>query len=235
MTIASMWAVAACAAAPLLVSSSGAAQQDPAAVLDRAVATYANVTTAQGTFEQSITNPLTGTANAARGDFVQQRPSRLSVRFTEPAGDRIVADGKWVWVYVPSSAPGQVIRMPVSDGRTSPAAGTVSIDFITQFLSGPTNRYVVTGAGPDTVAGRNTHVIVLVPRHAEQIVKAKLWVDDTDGVVRQFEVTDQSGTLRHVRMVKETFNGPVDHAAFSFTPPPGVKVVNQTGNVSASD
>ncbi len=221
--------------APLLAARSGAAQQNPAAVFDRAVAAYAHVTTAQGSFEQSVTNPLTGTANLAKGDFVQQRPSRLSVRFTEPAGDRIVADGKWVWVYVPSSAPGQVIRMPVSDGRNSPAVGAVSIDFITQFLSGPTTRYVVTGAGPDTVGGRGTYIIVLVPRQTEQIAKAKLWVDDADGAVRQFEVTDQSGTVRHVRVIKESFNGAVNSSSFVFTPPPGVKVVNQMGDVSRAN
>lgn len=219
----------------MLAAHSGVAQQDPASVFDRAVAAYAHVTTAQGTFEQSVTNPLTGTANLAKGDFVQQRPSRLSVRFTEPAGDRIVADGKWVWVYVPSSAPGQVIRMPVTDGQSSPAAGAVSIDFISQFLSGPTTRYVVTGAGPDTVAGRKTYAIVLVPRQREQIARAKLWVDDADGAVRQFEVTDQSGTVRHVRVISESFNGPVNRSSFVFTPPPGVKVVNQMGDVSRAD
>jgi outer membrane lipoprotein carrier protein len=236
MTYASvLTALASMGALLLPVRSAGAQQQNPAAVFDRAVAAYSHVTTAQGTFEQSITNPLTGTASIARGDFVQQRPSRLAVRFTEPAGDRIVADGKWVWIYTPSSAPGQVMRMPVNDGRTAPVAGGVSIDFITQLLSGPTTRYVVTGAGPDTVAGRSTYIIVLVPRQTEQIVKARLWVDDADGAVRQFEVTDQSGTLRHVRVIKETFNAPVDRSSFAFTPPAGVKVVNQAGEISRAD
>jgi outer membrane lipoprotein carrier protein len=209
--------------------SSTSAQQDPNAVLDRAVAAYAHVTTAQGTFEQSLSNPLTGTSEKARGDFVELRPSHLSVHFSEPAGDMIVADGKWLWVYVPSSTPGQVIRMPVDNGRnTSLSAGTVSVDYIAQFLTGPTTRYVVSGAGPDTVAGRATYAVVLVPRQSGQITKAKLWVDDADGAVRQFEITDAAGTVRHVRILKETFNAPVDRTLFAFTPPHGVKVVNQT-------
>ena len=54
-----------------------------------------------------------------------------------PAGDRIVADGKWVWVYLPSATPDQVIRMPVGDGHSTPAGGAVSLDFISQFLTDP--------------------------------------------------------------------------------------------------
>src|ERR1700726_2844442 len=75
------------------------AQQEANAILSHAVSAYSRVTTARGTFEQTLTNPLTGTTAAARGEFVQERPSHLAVRFTDPSGDRIVADGKWVWVY----------------------------------------------------------------------------------------------------------------------------------------
>jgi outer membrane lipoprotein carrier protein len=200
------------------------AQQDANAILSHAVSAYSRVTTARGTFEQTLTNPLTGTTAAARGEFVQERPSHLAVRFTDPSGDRIVADGKWVWVYAPSATPGQVVRMPVADQATG---GASSVDFIAEFLTGPAGRFDVSAAVADTVAGRQTHAIVLVPREAEQFTRAKLWVDDADGVVRQFEVTDASGTLRHVRLTKVAFNVPVDRSAFAFTPPPGVKVVDQ--------
>jgi outer membrane lipoprotein carrier protein len=204
------------------------AQHDATATLTHAVDAYAKVTTARGSFEQSLTNPLTGTTAVARGDFIQQRPSHLAVHFTAPsADDRIVADGKWVWVYVPSATPGQVMRMPVSDEAAG--NGPVGVDFLTQFLAKPMmDRYAVSDAGADTVAGARTHAIVLIPRGAAQFTRAKLWVDDTDGVVRQFEVADASGTIRRVRVLKVTFNVPVDRAAFTFTPPAGVKVVDQS-------
>lgn len=203
------------------------AQLSPQAVLDHATAAYAHVTTAQGTFEQTVTNPLTGTMATARGEFVQERPSRLAVRFTDPSGDRIVADGKWVWVYVPSATPGQVVRMPVAEGSSATPAGAASVDYISQFLTNPAGRFDVAGAGSDTVESHRTHVIVLTPRDSAQFTRAKLWVDDGDGVVRQFDVTDASGTVRHVRLTKVVFNQPVDRSAFAFTPPRGVKVVDQ--------
>ena len=202
------------------------AQHQGNATLNRAVDVYSRVSTARGTFEQSLTNPLTGTTVTARGEFLQQRPSHLAIRFTDPDGDRIVADGKWIWVYVPSATPGQVMRMPV--GAESSGGGPVGVDFIAQFLTRPMlDRYDVTDAGTDTVAGARTHEVILMPRGTAQFSKAELWVDDADGVVRQFEVTDAGGTVRRVRLIKVTFNVPVDRTAFIFTPPAGVKVVDQ--------
>ena len=63
-------------------------------LLDRAVAAWAKVKTARATFEQTITNSLTGATLTASGEYQQQRPGKLSVRFDDPANDRIVADGK---------------------------------------------------------------------------------------------------------------------------------------------
>ena len=62
-------------------------------LLDRAVAAWSKVKTARATFEQTITNSLTGRTLTASGEYQQQRPGKISVRFGEPANDRIVADG----------------------------------------------------------------------------------------------------------------------------------------------
>ena len=90
--------------------------QTPEATIDRAVKAYSKVKTARASFEQTLTNPLTGNTQVARGELQQRTPGRLAITFTDPKGDRIVNDGRAVWVYTPSSAPGQVIKL-------SPAAG----------------------------------------------------------------------------------------------------------------
>jgi outer membrane lipoprotein carrier protein len=208
-------AIAAAAALPL------SAQDVTGATIDRAVAAYAKVRTARATFEQTITNPLTGSTNVSRGEFQQERPGRLSVHFTDPKGDRIVADGKAVWLYLPSSAPGQVIKMPAT------AAGTGTVDLTAQFLDQPKTRYTITDAGAATVGGRPTRALLLVPRSAQPFAKATVWVDDADGAVRQFEVTDGGGVTRRVRLTSLRLNAPVDRKAFRFSPPKGVKVYEQ--------
>ena len=95
----------------------GAQATDP---IDRAVAAWAKVKTVKGTFEQTVTNSITGTSATSRGEYVQERPNRLAIRFTQPDGGAIVADGKVLWVYLPSSSPGQVVKRPATDRRAVP-------------------------------------------------------------------------------------------------------------------
>jgi outer membrane lipoprotein carrier protein len=203
------------------VASSAAGRQ--ADLLDRAVARWAKVKTARATFEQTIVNSLTGNTLTATGEYQQQRPGKLSVRFDNPATDRIVADGKQVWLYLPSSAPGQVIRSPLGAG------GTGTVDLSAQFLTAPRSRYTVTSAGTATVSGRPTHAYTLVPKvgSGAPFTTATVYIDDADATVRQFEVTEQSGLQRKVRLTSFRTNVPVDAAAFTFTPPAGVRIVDR--------
>lgn len=212
------------AAAIAAATLSPAAAQSPDATLDRAVGAYAKVKTVRATFAQTLTNPLTGSTVNSRGEMLQRRPNQLAVTFTEPAGDRIVADGTWLWLYLPSSTPGQVIRTRIGQG------GAGVPDLTAQFLDSPRSRYSIADAGRATVAGRAAHALALTARDASvPFAKATIWVDDADGLVRQFEVTDANGVVRRVTTTKLAINAPVDRAAFRFAPPKGVRVVEQPG------
>jgi len=191
--------------------------------LDHAVAVWSKVKTARATFDQTVTNSLTGSSATAHGEFQEQRPNRVSIRFTDPAGDRIVADGESVWVYLPSSAPGQVIKHAASDQSAIPLGITG------EFLTDPRRRYDVTAAGTATVADHPAHALTLVPKPSTQrsFDKATIWVDDDDGLIRQFEVVEPSGVTRRVRITSLDINIPVDRSTFSFKPPAGVRVIDR--------
>jgi outer membrane lipoprotein carrier protein len=192
-------------------------------LLDRAVAAWSGVKTVRATFDQTIVNSLTGNTLTSKGEYQQQRPGRLSVRFSDPSTDRIVADGKYVWLYLPSTTPGQVIRSRLGEG------GTGTVDLTAQFLSTPRSRYDVTSLGAKTVAGRATHAYRLVPRpgYDSQFKSAVVYVDDDDASVRKFEVTEPSGLQRTVTLTSFRTNVPVDAKAFTFTPPSGTRIVDR--------
>lgn len=202
-------------------SSSGTKPQGD--LLDRAVAVWSKVKTVRGTFEQTIANSLTGRTMTTTGEYQQQRPGKLSVVFAAPANDRIVADGRYVWLFLPSSAPDQVIKTPLG------ADGTGTMDITAQFLSSPRTKYVISQTGTLTVSGRPTHAYALVPKTAQgqPFKTATVWIDDTDAVIRQFEVTENTGVQRRIRLTSFKTNVPVDASAFVFTPPAGVKVVSR--------
>ena len=207
----------------LVLAAPGAAAQSTDQVLDRAVAAWGKVKTARATFEQTITNSLTGSTGSARGEFQEQRPKKLAIRFTEPAGDRIVSDGASVWVYLPSSAPGQVLKRSATD------ASAVPLDITGEFLTDPRSRYAVAGAGSGTVGGHAAHALSLTPKPETQapFTKATIWVDDDDGLIRQFETVEQSGVTRRVRITSLELNVPVERSTFTFTPPAGVRIVER--------
>jgi outer membrane lipoprotein carrier protein len=87
--------------------------QSPAdRAIESAVSAYAHIRTAKATFEQTITNPLLGSTFRSKGEFEQSRPNKVAFRFTDPKGDMIVCDGRFVWVYLPASTPGRVNKAP---------------------------------------------------------------------------------------------------------------------------
>lgn len=207
----------------LFLASSTAAAQPAARAVDRAVAAYEQLNTLRAEFTQTITNPLTDTRLTARGEFVRRAPNLLSITFSDPAGDRIVADGEAVWVYLPSSAPGQVMKF---SGSNMTAA---RMDPASQFLTEPRTRFTISDAGIASVRGRTTRQVVLVPRQSNgAFTRARVWIDEQDSMIRQFEITEPSGLVRHVVITRLQPNIAVRPSVFEFTPPQGSRVIDQS-------
>jgi outer membrane lipoprotein carrier protein len=201
--------------------------QTAESVIDKAVTAYKDIRTMRGSFEQTIRNPLTGTSMTARGDFQQRLPDRIAVLFTDPKGDRIIVNGAVAWLYLPSTNPGQALKVPSG-------AGGGSLNLTEQFLTSPATRFTLTSVGTALVGDRQTHAVQLVPKTPiPEFTTAVVWVDDANGLIRQFEITEPSGLVRRIRMVDARVNAAVDSSAFSFTPPKGVKVIDQTGRSGA--
>ena len=192
------------------------------ATISRAVDAWSKVRTLRASFEQVVTNPITGSSLTSRGELQQRKPDRLAITFLDPAGDRIVADGKFVWVYLQSATPGQVIKM------TNAQAGASNTDLIGQFLTTPRKKYDASDAAVERIDGRATRALLLVAKPGETLpfVRAKVWVDAEDSLIRQFESTDPNGVTRRVKMLSMTPNADVKPAAFAFKVPKGVRVVS---------
>ena len=107
------------------------------------------------------------------------------------------------------------------------ANGTGTVDISAQFLTAPRSRYTVNAVGTLVVSGRPTHGYNLIPKAdgGAPFTAASVWIDDVDATIRQFEVTEQGGVQRRIRLTSFKTNVPVDASAFVFTPPVGVRVV----------
>lgn len=209
------------------VLAPAASAQDAEAMLDRASAAHAALKTLKVSFEQVIQNPLTGSAVTARGEMLQKGPRLIAIRFQQPKGDQIIADGQNLWVYLPSSTPGQVFR--VTMGANTPMAG--SVDVLSQFFNEPRKRFDVKDAGTAPIDGKDARAMILTPKKGVEapFAKAVVWVDAKSAYVRQFETTDASGLVRTVKVTRFGANANVKDTEFRFVVPAGVRVIEQPG------
>jgi outer membrane lipoprotein carrier protein len=198
------------------------ALQSPAdRAIDAAVKAYANIKTAKATFEQTITNPLLGKTLRSKGEFEQSRPNRFAFRFTDPKGDVIICDGRYVWAYLPTSAPGRVNRAACGGD------GAGSLDLIGEFFTNPTQRYTIGDGGAATVGERKAQIVLLTPKSKDAaFTRAKVWIEPTTGSLLQFEAVEPNGLTRVVRITTFNANAVVKESAFKFTVPKGVQVVD---------
>lgn len=199
--------------------------QSADAIIDRAAAAYARLNSMRAEFRQTLTNPLTGNTQTTSGVILRRKPNLLSINFE--SGDRVAADGTTLWFYLPSSTPGQVIRLPYSGDNAN------TVDPANQFLDSPRTRFTVSSAGSADLGGRATHAITLVPKRPNSaFTSAKVWIDDNDSSIRQFDLETANGLRRHVVITSFTPNPALSRASFQFSVPKGVKVVDQASGIT---
>jgi outer membrane lipoprotein carrier protein len=198
--------------------------QSADSVLARAQRAYDSMTTLRAAFTQTLINPMLGGPESSRGVLLLAPPGRFAMRFTDPAGDRVVADGRWLWIYTPSSVPDQVIRQPI------PKAGANTPNLFAQFVDHPLERYRATYLGADTVGGEPVDVVRLVPRRPDlPFTRADLAIAQSDGWPRRLSLVEQSGQRRVLVFAPPTVNQGVPPAEVRFTVPKGTKVVTGPG------
>lgn len=195
-------------------------REDAAAILRRAEVAYDALRSLEADFTQDLSVPLLGSSQRSRGKLYVRRPDRFLMRFTDPAGDVVVADGRYLWLYYPSSDPKQVIR-------TSVGAGGQQIDFQKEFLSNPLARFHAVLGGIESAAGRPAQLLTLTPRAASPYRQVRIWVDRQDALVRRFEITEANESVRRIELGALRPNPTLADQVFNFTPPTGTQVFSQ--------
>jgi outer membrane lipoprotein carrier protein len=191
--------------------------QTPAETLDRAARTYQALTSFSADFWQVIDDPMMGNYRS-RGRLVQAGDGRLSLRFTEPSGELIVLDGRHVWMYLPSTEPGQVRKIPMSSlpDYFNPRS----------LLDQPGRRFEAKSVRRDQLNGRAADVVLLAPRDPNlPFSEVVLWVDREDGLPRRLQFKERSGATRTFTFADVRTNQPIPDRTFTFELPSGVRVV----------
>ena len=203
--------------APGLAPDAGAAQE-AMAVLEHAAEAYEAVNTVCAEFVQVLEVPLLSQENRGDGALCQRRPNLFSMRFSDPDGDAVVADGEFFWIYYRSINPEQVLRLPLDPTRGG-------MDFYREFLDRPREKYDATIEGREEVTGRETVRIALVPRMERGYRQARVWIDPQAGTIRRVEISEENGNVRTVTLDRIRTDPGVGAEVFQFDVPPGVTVI----------
>jgi outer membrane lipoprotein carrier protein len=196
--------------------------QDAQAIIGRSARVYRSLASLRADFVQLIDNPMIDSAES-KGTLAQAGPAKLAMRFTDPAGEAIVIDGQHVWVYTPSTVPGQVVRLSVPNG--GPVYG---YNLLAWFLDRPAERYQASYLRQERIDGRPTDVVQLIPAVPDlPFNKAVIWLDQASALPRRLEIHEESGATRTLSLQRVRVNEPLPERTFTFKVPKGVRVVDQ--------
>lgn len=194
--------------------------QDAASILERAAQRHHGLTTLEASFTQRIRNPILERDETSAGVFYFKSPLKYRIAFSAPPRDVVVSTGTDVWIYLPSSQPGQVIRSRVGQE----ARGLAPYQFIYDFKE----RYEAALVGEERVGGAPSYHLSLAPlSRAAEYARAELWIDKETALTRQIEVEEPNGVVRRFTLAGHRPNAALASSLFEFTPPRGAEVFDQ--------
>ena len=149
------------------------------------------------------------------GTLLLRKPGLMRWSYDTPAGKVFVLDGRFAWFYTPGDA--QISRAPARqlDDLRSPLrlllGHTQLAKELDQIATTPSGaNFIVTGV-PKEMAHR-VRLLTLTITPAGEILSMK--IEETDGATTEFAFTQIEEDL------------PITPAAFTFTPPPGLSIVD---------
>ncbi len=204
-----------CVAFPATATSA----QDPEAVAERADRALASLRTLEARFVQRVVNPVLEKTEIGHGTLYYRAPGRYRIEYTYPRGDVVVDDGTWVWIYVPSSQPDQVIRQP-ADG----SGGANPLTYLRDLRS----MYDVALAGGEVISGEASDGLTMVPRVADApFTHVDVWVGRQTGLLRRVRTVTPDGIEKSYTFTSLDPGAGIPDSRFRFSPPAGVEVYDQ--------
>jgi outer membrane lipoprotein carrier protein len=151
------------------------------------------------------------------GTLLLRKPGRMRWAYDQPAGKVFVLDGKFAWFYTPGDA--QATRIPAKemDDLRTPLRFLLGHTELKKELD---NISVTPNANGFRIAG--------IPKGMQNRVKELSLQVTTTGSITAMRLEELDGAVTEFTFTDNLENAPTNAADFTFTPPPGVTIINGT-------
>lgn len=200
-----------------------AAQADKGVgIVEAAAKKYEALSSFQAQFRQHWEDRIPIAGDDSRGTIYQEGKNHLAMRWSDPPNEAIILDGTWLWMYLPSTSPGEVKRFPQQNHPTygSNVVGT--------FLDNPVDRYRITYVKSERIDGHITDAVMMepLPNSGLQFRRATVWFDRDLGLPRRLEIEETRDHTRVLELSSFQQNRSIPPAIFTFDPK-GLRVITQ--------
>lgn len=174
---------------------------------------FTNVNNMQGSFIQQVYNKSGKVTDTAEGSMTLQRPGKFNWQYVKPDPQKIISDGKNIWLY--DKDLDQVMVKPLSEAVNNTPAAILMQKAI------PDTQFKVMEMDAKT---SGWDWFYLQPHRKSNDFKAIQLGMDKQGHLRQMVMYDQIGQKTVITFNAKT-NVNVAQNTFAFTPPAGVDVI----------
>ena len=171
-------------------------------------------TTFEALFTQEVVSEDGKVAPAATGKVQLSRPGRFNWEYEKPYPQKIIADGKNVWVYDQDLE--QVTVKPLDD-----ALGATPVALLTQKADLMKNFQVIEQDSRESLSW-----VELKPKQEDTDFQRILIGLDHEGI-KGMDLFDQFGQMTVIRFHQAVFNTKIPDSRFQFIPPDGVDIIGQ--------
>jgi outer membrane lipoprotein carrier protein len=199
----------------------GQAAQGPSAqdIANRVQTFYNQTKTFQADFKQRYDIKMHNKTQTSQGHVIFEKPGKMSWKYDEPNGNRVVSDGRELKVYDAQNQ--QMFEQPV-DKSQYPAA--------LSFLMGQgqlTSSFDLRRLDEKQLKFENGYVLEGTPKEATPAYqKVLLYVDAETAQVRRVLILDGQGNKNRFDFDNPIVNTAVSPKEFAFTPPQGTQIIH---------
>lgn len=190
-----------------------AAEPDLGQILGGIENRYNRARTLEVLFEQSYTGQGRG-RRSERGELFLRKPGRMRWQYSSPEGKLFVTDGKYAWLYTPSSNRVEKIRVKESEDMRAPLAFLLGkLDFRRDF-----KRFVWRKEG-------GGYRVIADPKSDQSAYSQVEFLVNPQFQIERLVVTGQDRSVMEFRFERERLNPPLAEKLFEFEAPEGAAVV----------